>query len=114
MADRLYPGTSTQATQGSSKDLESDNNNGNAEEVEDEDDIEAQIAKELEDLQPARDPDTGKKKMRFQGVRTDTECCESTLYTVYIEPCANLLTNSNLDIMCTTFGSCQIDIYNLR
>ncbi|KAK9893607.1 hypothetical protein P389DRAFT_198854 [Cystobasidium minutum MCA 4210] len=74
VADRLYPGTSTQATQGSSKDLESDNNNGNAEEVEDEDDIEAQIAKELEDLQPARDPDTGKKKMRFQGVRTDTEC----------------------------------------
>lgn len=41
-----------------------------------EDDIEARIAKELEELQPATDLETGKKKMRFQGVRTDTECRE--------------------------------------
>ena len=31
-------------------------------------------------MQPARDAETGKKKqMRFQGVRTDTECCELAL-----------------------------------
>lgn len=73
VADRLYPETSKQATEGSSKDLEQQDSAGDVEE----DDIEAQIAKELEDLQPAVDPETGKKKMRFQSARTDTECCES-------------------------------------
>lgn len=60
--------------QGSSKDVDG----GAAAENGDEDDIEAQIAKELEELQPTRDPETGlKKRMRFQSVRTDTECCTS-------------------------------------
>lgn len=69
VADRLYPETSRQATASTSNGAE-----GQADE--DQDDIEAQIAKELEELQPARDPETGKKKMRFQGARTDTECRE--------------------------------------
>lgn len=54
-------------------------NQNNGTHDEDEDDIEAQIAKELEELQPATDPETGKRKMRFQGVRTDTECRELPL-----------------------------------
>lgn len=70
MADRIYPETSKQVLEGSSKDLD----DAAAEHEPEEDDIEAQIAKELEELQPTRDPVTGKKKMRFQGVRTDTEC----------------------------------------